>query len=79
MFYYVKCGNFFALYIELSKNFGLKPLFKLDTCNNETIIDTPFMRSIITPRKRLIQERTCNKDEQKHRKDSTTITRVPKD
>ena len=78
MFYYVKCGNFFAIYVELSKDFGLKPFFKLDTCNNETIIDMPFMRSIITPHKRLIQENTYNKDEQEYRKNSTTATRVSK-
>ncbi len=56
MFAYGKCGKYFAVYIEFSKELGIKPFFEFYTCNGETILDMPYGQIIITPQKILAAE-----------------------
>lgn len=53
---YFKCGKHFAVHCELSRELGFMPFFGLNTCNGETIVDIPFGRIILTPRKKLLAE-----------------------
>lgn len=46
---YWKCANFFAIYIECARAFGIKPLLGINSFNKETIFDIPYGRIIFTP------------------------------
>lgn len=56
MFAYFKCGKSAALYIEFSKNLGLRPFFRIKTCNGETVLDIPYGQLIFTPPRKAMQK-----------------------
>ena len=49
MVIYVRCFRLFALSIELTKEYTLRPFLRNNTCNGEIIIDIPYTRVIFTP------------------------------
>ena len=53
MAFYLSFRNFFALYIELNKNFGIKPILSVYANKGEIMIDLPFTQLIYTPSKNL--------------------------
>ncbi len=53
MFAYVKYGKRFAVYAEASKELGIRPVFRLNTCNGETILNFPYVQVILTPGRKL--------------------------
>ena len=53
MFAYVKYGKRFAVYAEASKQLGIRPFFRLNTCNGETIFNFPYVQVILTPGEKL--------------------------
>jgi hypothetical protein len=53
MFAYVKYGKRFAVYAEASKELGMRPIFRLNTCNGETILNLPYAQVILTPGRKL--------------------------
>lgn len=55
MFAYLKCGKSAAIYFELSKNLGKHPIFSINSCNEETIINIPYGQIIFTPPKRSVK------------------------
>lgn len=73
---YIRCGAWFAAWLECSPEFGLLPLFAIDSCNGETILDIPYARLILTPRQRLLAERQIRDDE---RRDETETRPLPED
>ncbi|MCK6418356.1 MAG: hypothetical protein L6Q57_05380 [Alphaproteobacteria bacterium] len=46
---YIRGGQFFALYLEICRDFGSRPFFRLETCDKETIIQLPYAQIIWTP------------------------------
>jgi hypothetical protein len=46
---YVRYKYIGAAYIELNKEFGAAPLYGINSCNGETIIDIPYGQIILTP------------------------------
>lgn len=68
MFAYVKYGKSFAVYAELSKELGSRPLFRLNTCNGETILNVPYVQVILTPGRKL-KAGTKSHDGEKQDKD----------
>lgn len=62
MFFYWKCGKWFAVYGELNREFGPWPFFSLNSCNEETIMDIPYARIILTPGRCLARETMIDDD-----------------
>jgi hypothetical protein len=54
MMLYVKFSNYFALLAEMDKSYGFLPLYSFQSCNDELIVDIPYIRIIFTPGKNLI-------------------------
>ena len=52
MYLYIKCGPAVAIYMEFSKSLGFAPLFDIESCNGETIMNFPYGQIIITPYKK---------------------------
>jgi hypothetical protein len=42
-----------AIYLEFKKELGAQPVFAVNNCMGETVIDLPFVQIIITPRSKL--------------------------
>jgi hypothetical protein len=42
-----------AVYIECAKAFGMKPLFMLENCNGEIVVNLPYTQIILTPARKL--------------------------
>jgi hypothetical protein len=79
MYIYGKCGNVFALYLELSPALGKTPWLDINTCNNETIIDIPYGQIILTTRAALLGETgSVNRYEQRNGKISSHPARNAK-
>lgn len=57
MILYGRFLNRFAVCAEISRAYGLWPLYGQSQHRKEIIIDLPFMRIIITPASRLFEER----------------------
>lgn len=57
MIAYVKYRNVCAISFEWSKDLGIWPFFKFNTCKGETVIDIPYGQIIITPRAKLLAEK----------------------
>ncbi len=55
--FYVKIGNSFAMLVDVDRRYGFSPAASFKSCNGETIVDIPFIRIILTGRKRLHGER----------------------
>ena len=66
-----------ALYFEISKELGSTPLFVLENCNGETIIDVPYTHIILTPAKN--QHREAQHHEQIDGKTPHSSAGNPKD
>lgn len=49
MTFYFSYAKFFALYIEINYQLGVKPLFSMEKFRNETIIGLPIAQIIFTP------------------------------
>lgn len=48
---YLRCANFFALYLETNASFGTGPVFENITFKGERIIHLPWIEIIFTPRR----------------------------
>ncbi|MCB1680498.1 MAG: hypothetical protein H6858_02430 [Rhodospirillales bacterium] len=59
---YFAPGKFFAVYLEVEWELGIKPLFSYNTCKGEIIIDIPYTQIIVTSG-RLLRAGTDKKDE----------------
>lgn len=64
MIMYYRWRRKFAVYCEISRELSLWPLFSVDTCNQETVIDMPWMHVIVTPRCCLEKEKHLAVQEQ---------------
>ena len=60
MLLYARCGRKFALYVQLSKSLGVKPVFAINACKGEIVLDMPWMEIILTGPKRLRHEVNVN-------------------
>ena len=49
----------FAIYIEISKKLGIRPLFSKKRINQELIFEIPYGYAIITPQHKLLNERNA--------------------
>ncbi len=56
MFAYRKYGKHFAVYAELSKELGMRPFFRLNRCNGETVLNISYGQVILTPGRKLKAE-----------------------
>jgi len=48
MNFYIKLGKIRGLNLEINKEYGTKPVFKIESCRCETFIDMPYTRIIYT-------------------------------
>ncbi len=56
MFTYRRYGKRFAVYAEVSKELGMRPFFRLNRCNGETVLNIPYGQVILTPGRKLSAE-----------------------
>ena len=80
---YWRLGQMFAVYVEISKEVGHKPLCCIQKFNNELIVEIPYCTAILTPGRRLRAEYTHmgyreKPNEKRNRRLSTTTARVTK-
>jgi hypothetical protein len=62
MYVYFAPGRRFAVYFEVARELGVYPLFSLNTCKGERIIDIPYIQIIVTPGK-LLRDKTGEEHE----------------
>lgn len=62
MYVYFAPGKRFAFYVEVARELGCFPLFSLNFCKDESIIDIPYIQIIVTPG-RLLRDKTGTENE----------------
>lgn len=62
MFLHFKNRRIGAIFLELSPKLGIDPLYSFSNWGNETIVDLPWLRIILTPPAALQQEEDNIKD-----------------
>lgn len=72
MFLHFKNRKMGAILIELSPQLGIDPLYSFSNWSNETIVDFPWTRIILTPPSVLQQEEENIKDGKPRERQSDT-------
>lgn len=61
MIHYIKLGKTRGLCIEINKNFGMTPFWRINSLQGETIIDIPYVQIIYTSGRWIPQKRRTKK------------------